>query len=130
MLSLDYIADYVEKNIKCTVYIGKLYSSKNNVDNTNVVAVYSTEAEHHTAVGGYKSYNRKGVKLLVHGNKNYVESEQLATKVYELFTDKKVEINGVNCIVQPKYSEPVCVGTDDYGIWEYVINAKVIYKEV
>jgi hypothetical protein len=132
MLSLDYIADYIEKmNSECTVYVGKLYGGGNNVDNINAIAVYNAEAESHTAIGGLKSYDRKGIKLLVHCSKNYAKSEQLANEVYSLFDNKEIDINGINCILQPKYAEPISVGTDDYGIWEFVINVLVVYsKEV
>lgn len=130
MLSLDYIADYIESKMQCTTYVGKLYSGGSNNANTNVIAIYNTKSEQHTAIGGHRSYNYKGFKILVHCNKNYAESERFAFDAYELFADKRININELECIMQPRYSEPICVGTDNYGIWEFVVDVVAIYKEV
>lgn len=132
MLKLDNIADYIEKNniFGGRIFVGKLYGTKDNVSNEKIIAIYNAEAKSNTAIGGLSSYNHKAIKILVHWNKNYAESEKTANEIYQLFNNNEVNINGVNCIMQTKYSEAVCINTDDYNIWEFVIYVEIIYKEV
>lgn len=131
MLKLDDIADYIDaQNIGCNVQVGKLYGQGGNGENTNIIALYSAQSEAHTALGGLESYSHREVKILVHGGKNYSLSEQTAQNIYALFDNREINKGNIKCIFQPKYSAPVSVGTDDYGIWEFVINVRIIHKEV
>jgi hypothetical protein len=135
MIKLDDFADYIESEYinkaggDCKLFIGKLYGGGSNADNVNAVALYTGEIEKHTAVSE-KSYDNYRLKILVHGSKDYVKSETLSNDIYSLFDDVIAEINGKRCILNTEYSTPVSIGTDDYGIFEFVINVNVIYTEV
>lgn len=80
----------------------------------------------HSVVGGDEnaSYVTKGLSFLVHWNKSPSETEKAALDLYEaLKATKNVTVNKHSFIcVEMLQEEPVPVGTDDKGIFEYVIE--------
>lgn len=68
--------------------------------------------------------------MLIHWNKNSTETEKTAYKLYEqleavssfLLNDTKVYF------IKLLQSEPISVGTDDNGIYEYVIEFDIYYE--
>lgn len=132
MLKLSEVRQYIsglgiaeDKN----VYIGKLDNKKQCS-----IGVYSRQGtgSPETALGGlaYTTYDTKRVSLLVHWNKNKDESEQ---KAYELFeklrsvTSLTIGTTHISCL-RLMVPEPQDVGTDDSGVFEYVIWLDLIYK--
>lgn len=111
------------------VYIGKLDNKKQHS-----IGVYSRPGtgSPETALGGlaYTTHDTKRVSLLVHWNKNKDESEQ---KAYELFeklrrvTSLTIGTTYISCL-RLMVPEPQDVGTDDNGVFEYVIWLDLIYK--
>ena len=132
MLTLDDIRGYIgglgitaDRN----VYIGKLNSKKDHS-----IGVYHRQGSGPPvmALGGhdYSSYDIRRISLLVHWTKSKGESEKAA---YGLF-NKLREITRLTigetpirylCLMVP---EPQDVGTDDSGIYEYVIWLDLIYQ--
>ena len=111
------------------VYIGKLDNKQQKS-----IGVYnrSGSGSPNIALGGldYTSYDTKPVSLLVHWNRKKDESEAAA---YELFEKLKnvsslsigdTHINYIRLMVP----EPQDVGTDDGGVFEYVIWLDFIYQ--
>lgn len=111
------------------VYIGKLDNKKQKS-----VGVYgrASSGSPHTALGGleHTTYDTRPISLLVHWTKSKGESEKAA---YGLF-DKLREMTSLTigetpirylCLMVP---EPQDVGTDDSGIYEYVIWLDLIYQ--
>ena len=111
------------------VYIGKLDNKKQKS-----IGVYSrpTSGQPNIALGGldHTTYDIKPVSLLVHWTKNKDETE---TTAYELFerlrnvsslTIGDTHINYLRLMVP----EPQDVGTDDNGVYEYVIWLDFIYQ--
>lgn len=111
------------------VYIGKLDNKKQKS-----IGVYgrASSGQPHIALGGLErtTYDTRPVSLLIHWNKSKGESEEAA---YELF-GKLREITSLTigetpirylCLMVP---EPQDVGTDDGGIYEYVIWLDLIYQ--
>ena len=111
------------------VYIGKLDNKKQKS-----VGVYgrASSGPPHTALGGleHTTYDTRPISLLVHWTKSKGESEKAA---YGLF-NKLREITRLTigetpirylCLMVP---EPQDVGTDDSGIYEYVIWLDFIYQ--
>lgn len=76
--------------------------------------------------GGEKnnSYLTKGVSFLVHWNKSPTETEKAAISLYEAIkATRNVTVNEHFIIcTEMSHEEPVPVGTDDRGIFEYVIE--------
>ncbi len=84
------------------------------------------------AIGGLKnsSYKGKGIRILIHWNKNVRESELKAQKVYNtLHGLTNVEIAGKRVIkFNMRDPEPIYLGVDESGIYEYVIDLEIIYE--
>ena len=122
------------------VYMGKLDNKQQKS-----IGVYSRSSSGppNIALGGldYTSYDVRPISLLVHWNRSKPESEEAAYTlfetmpifVYELFeTIRNVSsldigdthINYIRLMVP----EPQDVGTDDNGVYEYVIWLDFIYQ--
>lgn len=85
------------------------------------------------ALGGVdlSSYDIRGVSLLLHWNHNARETEEAAQVLWRhLFGAAHVDVPSGSHIqfVQPTVPEPVAIGTDDSGIYEYVIELNIYYK--
>lgn len=84
------------------------------------------------AIGGLQnsSYKGKGIRILVHWNKNVRESELKAQEVYStIYGLTNVEIAGKRVIkFNMRDPEPIYLGVDESGIYEYVIDLEIIYE--
>lgn len=84
------------------------------------------------AIGGPQnsSYKGKGIRILIHWNKNIKESEEKALEIYNaLHGLSNVEIAGKRVIqINMRDPEPICLGVDESGIYEYVIDLEIIYE--
>lgn len=111
------------------VYIGKLDSKKQKS-----IGVYSrpTSGPANIAIGGLEctTYDTKPVSLLVHWSKSKDETERTAYDLFEKLrsvtslTIGDTHINYLRLMVP----EPQDVGTDDDGVYEYVIWLDFIYE--
>ncbi|WP_097003929.1 phage tail terminator protein [Lacrimispora amygdalina] len=132
MLSLKDVRQYISSlNIAVddNVYIGKMDNKKQKS-----VGVYSrsTSGPANIAIGGLEctTYDTKLVSLLVHWNKSKDETERTAFELFEKlrgvtsFTIGDTPINYLRLMVP----EPQDVGTDDSGVYEYVIWLDFIYE--
>ena len=78
----------------------------------------------------YSSYDIKRVSLLVHWNKDVLESEKSARALYDALlkeTSLTIGEEEIRFLVL-QVPEPVDVGTDDNGIYEYVIWLDFIFQ--
>lgn len=84
------------------------------------------------AIGGLQnsSYRGKGIRILIHWNKNVRESELKAQEVYNAINGlTNVEVAGKRVIkFNMRDPEPIYLGVDDSGIYEYVIDLEIIYE--
>lgn len=84
------------------------------------------------AVGGpnSSSYGVKAVSLLLHWNQNARDTEQAAQALWDKLVDVKRTEAGEGYIqyLQLTIPEPVAVGTDDGGVYEYVIEMNIYYR--
>lgn len=84
------------------------------------------------AIGGPQnsSYKGKGIRILIHWNKNVRESELKAQEVYDAINGlTNVEIANKRVIkFNMRDPEPVYLGVDDSGIYEYVIDLEIIHE--
>ncbi len=85
------------------------------------------------ALGGTEnsSYDIKRISLLLHWNKNARETEETALALWDaLFGRTDIDVPSGSHIqyVQPAVPEPVPIGTDDGGVYEYVINLNIYYR--
>lgn len=132
MLSLKDIRQYISGLAVAeddNVYIGKLDNKKQKS-----IGVYSrpSSGPANIAIGGLEctTYETKPVSLLIHWNKSKDESEKKAYELYEKLrsvtslTIGDTHINYLRLMVP----EPQDVGSDDAGVYEYVIWLDFIYE--
>lgn len=132
MFSLKDAADYIT-SLKIAdndhVWIGKLPDK-----NDESVGVYSLRRNGppRIPVGGMKNTNHgiKRISILIHWNKDVVATEEVATIFYEKIQNtRNVTVNEQEIIfIQMLVPEAISIGTDDNGIYEYVIEADIYYK--
>lgn len=110
------------------------YSGKLDANKEKAVCVYQRKStiEAVRAIGGKSSYNIKPISVLIHWNKNSTETEKTAYKLYKkLETVSSFLLDDTNTkvyFIKLLQSEPVSVGTDDNGIYEYVIEFDIYYE--
>ena len=110
-------------------YIGRIENKKERS-----IGVYEGTAAGRPvmALGGLKnsSYDIRAVSLLLHWNRNKNETEIAARSLW----DKLIEVNNVDAgenhiqYLQMTVPEPIGVGTDGSGVYEYVINFNLYYR--
>ena len=111
------------------VYMGKLDNKQQKS-----IGVYSRSSSGppNNALGGldYTSYDVRPISLLVHWNRSKPESEAAAYELFETIRNVSsldigdTHINYIRLMVP----EPQDVGTDDNGVYEYVIWLDFIYQ--
>ena len=111
------------------VYIGKLDNKQQKS-----IGVYGRggSGPPYIALGGleYTPYDTKPVSLLVHWNSDKEESEAAAYDLFEKIRNlSSLDIGDthIHCI-RLMVPEPQDVGTDDGGVFEYVIWLDFIYQ--
>lgn len=85
------------------------------------------------AFEGLESYDKCGVSLLIHYNKNVVETQNAANIIFNylrtLYTNALPKVKGCDVLyIDLLVPEPVFVGTDDNGVYEFVIEFE-LYTE-
>lgn len=110
-------------------YIGKLNNKK-----LHSIGVYHRKGSGNpvVALGGYdcSSYDIRRISLLIHWDKDVQASEEVAYQLYEKLKNQSSLVIGdtpVHFIIL-QVPEPVDVGTDDNGVYEYVIWLDFVYQ--
>lgn len=122
MITLADVRDYLKSfNLFSGYYVGRIDANKKNV-----IGVYDlrNRARHKTIGTNTNKYEVKGVSLLIHGDTNKTNTEQLAIKLYEaLESAENSEIAGrkIN-IIDLQQDAPIDVDADSSKIYEYVIE--------
>lgn len=125
---LSEIREYLKTKIECPQwYIGKIDGTKEQC-----IGIYSIQGtKSNIALGGLAntSYSTKAISILIHWGKNANTAEQKAHEVYNVLFGQKAFIGGKRVIdFNMKTSEPISVGTDENGIYEYVIEVNIIHE--
>ena len=131
MLLLAEIREYIAGlGVAEHVYIGKLDNKKDHS-----VGIYHRKGDGLpvTALGGTEcsSYDICRISLLIHWDRDVQASEQAAYGIYEKLRELSEADMGDSHVffVLPQVPEPVDVGTDDKGIYEYVIWLNFIVRK-
>ncbi|BFH60747.1 phage tail terminator protein [Paenibacillus azoreducens] len=127
-MRLAEIRDWLKTQVDCPQwYIGKIDGKKEKC-----IGVYNTTgAPVHLAVGGLKAtgYQVKAISLLIHWSRNAATAEEKAQEVYDALFGQTAEIGGKRVIqfrmITP---QPISVGTDSEGIYEYVIETHIYHE--
>ncbi len=111
------------------VFIGKM-----NYNKEHSIGVYSrpSSGPPNVALGGLEctTYDTKKISLLVHWDRNKGESEAAACKLFEKLRNvTSLTIDGTHInYLRLMVPEPQDVGTDDNGVYEYVIWLDFLYE--
>ncbi|MDE7210275.1 MAG: hypothetical protein K2O03_02370 [Lachnospiraceae bacterium] len=111
------------------VYIGKLDNKQQKA-----IGVYGREVSGFpiTALGGtgYSTYNVRHISLLVHWTKRQEESEEVAYYLFRLLQGQQGFTAGKTRVlsIQLQMPEPQPIGTDETGVYEFVIWLDFIYE--
>ena len=127
-MTLEQIKDWLKGfEIFDYYYIGTIDSSKEKV--LGVYANGRTMRPVH-ALGSQSTYNIAGIKILVHWNKDEQDSQNAACELFRNLSDVVAADVGNNLIhyVDLQVQEPLSVGRDEHGIYEFVINANIYYR--
>lgn len=132
MLTLKDVRQYISSlgiAADDNVYIGKLDNKKQKS-----IGVYSrpTSGSANIAIGGLEctTYDTKPISLLIHWNKIKDETERTAYDLFEkLRSVTSLSIGDTHIdYLRLMVPEPQDVGTDDGGVYEYVIWLDFIYQ--
>lgn len=129
-LTLADIRDWLESlGIADNHYVGRLDNKKERS-----IGVYARARAGRQSVplGGpaRASYGVRRVSILVHWNRNAAESEAAALALWEAVGAARAVPAGGGFIqyAQLTVPEPVGVGTDKSGVYEYVIEMNIYYR--
>ncbi|MBU3205573.1 minor capsid protein [Clostridium algidicarnis] len=125
---LSELREYLKTKIECPQwYIGKIDGTKEQC-----IGIYNVQGPKPSiALGGLAntSYSTKAISILVHWGKNANIAEQKAQEVYSVFFGQVATIGGKRIVkFDMRTSEPIGVGTDSNGIYEYVIETVIYYE--
>jgi len=128
MMTLAEVRDWLKTQIDCPQwYTGKIDGSKQQC-----IGLYNTTgAPVRIAVGGLEAtgYLVKAVSILIHWGKNANVAEQKAQEVYATLFGQTAEIGGKRvAMFKMPQPEPISVGTDSEGVYEYVIETHIYYE--
>lgn len=127
-MTLTDVKDWLKTKVDCPNW----YTGKADASKEQYIAVYSIKGPAtNIALGGLSntSYSTKAISILVHWGKNNTAAEEKAQEVYNTMFGQSAIIAGHRIInFDMKAPEPIGVGTDENGIYEYVINTYIIYE--
>ena len=122
MITLADVRDYLKSfNLFSGYYVGRIDANKKNV-----LGVYDlrNRVRHKTIGENTQRYDIKGVSLLIHGDTNKTNTEQLAIKLYEALENAENAViagKKVN-IIDLQQDAPIDVDADSSKVYEYVIE--------
>lgn len=125
---LSEVRDYLKTKTDCSQwYIGKIDGSKEQC-----IGIYNVQGPApNIALGGLAntSYSTKAISILVHWGNNEDKAEQKAQEVYNILFGQDATIGGKRVIkFDMRTPEPVSVGTDSNGVFEFVIETVIYYE--
>lgn len=128
-MTISDFRDWLKTKIDCPNW----FAGGLRTTDEKAIVIYNGQAfVNPMAIGGLQnsSYKGKGIRILVHWNKNVRESELKAQEVYStIYGLTNVEIAGKRVIkFNMRDPEPVYLGVDESGIYEYVIDLEIIYE--
>jgi len=128
VITISDFRDWLKLKVDCPNWFsGGLRDSKEKA-----IVIYNGSAyTNPVAVGGLgnSSYTGKGIRILIHWNKNIKETELKAQEVYKALFCKTGIIEGKRIIkFNMRDPEPIYLGVDDSGIFEYVIDLEIILE--
>lgn len=129
MMTLKEVKDFLKTQIEADNW--KIGTYDNSKDKTICVRNL-TSNRNKLALGGLKntSTRTKGISIVVHWNKNPDETERISQQIHDVFYGQHPLINDKQVVLcEMRSDEPISLGTDSSGVYEYVIELWITYKE-
>lgn len=127
-MTLEEVKDYLKGKVASPHwYIGKI-----NANDKQCIGVYPTQGPMRPIpLGGIgnKTYDTRAFSLLVHWGQDAVAAERKAWELYDMLYAQSGTAGGGAVWFDMRTDAPVSVGTDDKGIYEYVINFVIYYRK-
>ncbi|EFE46241.1 hypothetical protein HMPREF0863_01640 [Erysipelotrichaceae bacterium 5_2_54FAA] len=128
MMTLKDVKDWLKEKVSADVWkIGVYDASKDKT----ICVRNLTSNRGKLAIGGLQNTSTavKGVSIVVHWSKNPDETERVAQEVHALFYGQRPVIGGYQLIkCDMRSDEPISVGMDASGTYEYVIEIWLTYE--
>lgn len=129
MMTLKDIKDWLKKQVSADVWKIGTYDARKE----KTICIRNLASNRNkVAIGGLSqtSTKVKGISIVIHWTNNPDETERIAQKIYELFYAQQPNINGFQVVKNDmRNDEPVAVGSDAQGIYEYVIELWCTYMK-
>lgn len=128
MMTLKDVKDWLKEQVSADVWKIGTYDASNE---KTICVRNLTSNRGKLAIGGLQNTSTavKGVSIIVHWSKNPDETERVAQEVLALFCGKQPVIGDYQIVkCDMRSDEPISVGTDDNGIYEYVIETWLTYE--
>ena len=130
MITLEQVTDWIEAlGIGEHFYFGKLDGNMQKA-----IGVYNRKEPLPAiiALGGTSNstYNIKRISILVHWNQSASDTEESAMQLYQNIAQSSNVTIGDSKVyfIRLSQNEPIDLGTDDNGIFEYSIEFDVYYE--
>lgn len=111
-----------------SVSIGKI-----DRDKDKAICFYPTQSGKNriATIGGKKnrSYQQRKVTVLLRYGTNAAKAEEKAQDIYDFFDEKEENTDVLSFFTIMKYSEPISLGTDNDGIYEYTYELEVYERK-
>ena len=122
-ISLKQIKDYFKTGFSWTdsISIGKIDNNQEKA-----VCFYNSRRQlmYSPVIGGnaHKSTYIKPITILLKYTKNQDTAENKAQEIYEFFEERTFYINEKRIFTMMNTDEPISLGTDEKGVYEYSIE--------
>ena len=129
MMTLKEVKDFLKTQVEADNW--KIGTYDNSKDKTICVRNL-TNNRNKLALGGLinTSTRTKGISIVVHWNKNPDETERISQQIHNVFYGQHPLINDKQVVLcEMRSDEPISLGTDSSGVYEYVIELWITYKE-
>lgn len=132
MILLTDVRDWLKSfNLFENYYIGRLDKKKKNS-----LGVYNlADSGRHETIGDLKTYEKKGVSLLIHGTTSKAETESKAFRLYEslenlIYSCDYPTIGGKKVyFISLLNNQPIDVDQDEGSTYEYVIELEIYFEK-
>ena len=129
MMTLKEVKDFLKTQVEVDNW--KIGTYDNSKDKT--ICVWNlTSNRNKLALGGLKitSTRTKGVSIVAHWIKNPDETERISQQIHNVFYGQHPLINDKQVVLcEMRSDESIFLGTDSSGVYEYVIELWITYKE-
>ncbi len=127
-MNLSDVRDWLRKKVDCPQW----FLNQMTVKTDHCIALYnSIGVAPRIALGGLEntSYTSKPISILVHWGKSPSVAEAKAQEVYDLLFGQSAVIGGKRVIMfDTRHTEPLSLGTDSEGIFEFLIEVNIIHE--